>query len=144
MRYSADQKQNTAANILVDVMLAAVPLCVDDHGSMGVDGLAQEACIMSGAFSNTAGLEDYEHNIQGFRQNTAMIEPWQTTISILNTKRIWKKGVSIGLISEVTRSDNSTKGVYQQGIESVVATVAVSLKNSPQRKRRHKHGRFWQ
>jgi AcrR family transcriptional regulator len=140
MRYTPEQKQQTAANILA---AAGRGFRVDGYGGAGVDGLAQQAGVTSGAF--------YKH----FRSKAAAFEATvedgldqvqrAITQAVAETPDTWLNGfvdyyfsgghlgnlacscVLPGLTGDVARGNDEVKAIYQHGLVRVISAVAAGL-----------------
>lgn len=140
MRYTPEQKQQTAANILA---AAGRGFRLQGYGGAGVDGLAHEAGVTSGAFYKhfpskaaafeaavDAGLKDFQQTMQ-----QAIADPHQDWLLALvdyyfssEHRANLAGGCAVpGLTGEVARGNEQVRAVYQQGIEQVAATLETGL-----------------
>lgn len=125
-------------------------------GGIGVDGLAKEAEVTSGAFYGhfsskgeafkaalVAGLEELRIGVENLRAEHG---PKWVEVFIdfyLGQKRICELGSSCALQSltpEVQRGDAGIKSVFEAEIERVAAAVADGL---PGRSRKERRARAW-
>lgn len=113
------------------------------YGGIGVDGLAKEAEVTSGAFYGhfpskdaafreavAAGIEELRAGIESFQTDHG--ERWVEAFVdfYLGEKRSCELGESCALQSlspEVARSDDSIRAVYQAGMTKVVEQIAKGL-----------------
>ena len=151
MRYTPEQKQKTAANILA---AAGRGFRLEGYGGAGVDGLAREAGVTSGAFYKhfpskaaafeaavDAGLKDFQQTMQ-----QAIADPQQDWLLALvdyyfssEHRANLAGGCAVpGLTGEVMRGSEQVRAVYQQGIEQVVATLETGLTHLEPRLRRER------
>jgi TetR/AcrR family transcriptional regulator, transcriptional repressor for nem operon len=140
MRYTPEQKQRTAANILA---AAGRSFRLEGYGGAGVDGLAREAGVTSGAFYKhfpskaaafeaavEAGLRDFQQTVQ-----QAIADPRQDWLLVLVDYYFSREhranlagGCAVpGLTGEVMRGGDQVRAVYQQGIEQLVAILETGL-----------------
>lgn len=140
MRYRPEQKQQTAANILA---AAERGFRLGGYGGVGVDGLAQEAGVTSGAFYKhfpskvaafdaavVAGLQHYERNIESFQSGSG--DAWLIALTDYYLGRSHREDIGggcvvPGLSGEVARSTEEVRRDYQQGIERVADKVEAGL-----------------
>ncbi|MDD5332276.1 MAG: TetR/AcrR family transcriptional regulator [Rhodoferax sp.] len=149
MRYTSDQKQQTAANILA---AAGRGFRLEGYGGAGVDGLAHEAGVTSGAFYKHfpskaaafeaavgAGLKSFEKYLV-----QAIANPDKDWLIALVDYYFGKEHVANladgcavpGLTGEVIRGSEQVRVVYQQGIEGIVSTIASGLTHLAESERR--------
>jgi TetR/AcrR family transcriptional regulator, transcriptional repressor for nem operon len=149
MRYTPEQKQQTAANILA---AAGRGFRLEGYGGAGVDGLAHEAGVTSGAFYKhfaskaaafeaavDAGLKDFQRNMA-----LAIANPDKDWLIALVDYYFGKEhlanlagGCAVpGLTGEVARGSEQVHVVYQQGIDGIVSTIASGLTHLNERERR--------
>lgn len=149
MRYTPEQKRQTAANILA---AAGRGFRLAGYGGAGIDGLAQEAGVTSGAFykhfSSKAeafeaavevGLKDFQHSVQHFI--TEQHDDWLIALVdyyfSLEHRMNLAGGCAVpGLTGEVARGNQQVRAVYQQGIEQVVSTIETGLTHLRKEERR--------
>jgi TetR/AcrR family transcriptional regulator, transcriptional repressor for nem operon len=140
MRYTPEQKQRTAANILA---AAGRSFRLEGYGGAGVDGLAREAGVTSGAFykhfpSKASAFEAaVEAGLRGFQQTVqqAIADPRQDWLLVLVDYYFSREhranlagGCAVpGLTGEVMRGGDQVRAVYQQGIEQLVAILETGL-----------------
>jgi AcrR family transcriptional regulator len=140
MRYGPDHKQATRQRILVASGRGFRRL---GYGGIGVDGLAKEAGVTSGAFYGHFGskAEAFEAAaIAGLVELHDAIQQLQTTEGdrwldafvdfYLTTKRTCEIGESCALQSltpEVARADPSTRSAYEAELRRVVDVTAAGL-----------------
>jgi TetR/AcrR family transcriptional regulator, transcriptional repressor for nem operon len=128
-------------------MIAAAGRCFrrKGFGGIGVDGLAREAEVTSGAFYGhfpskdaafkeavAAGIEELRAGIEAFQeeQGDNWVEPFVDFY--LGSKRTCDLGESCAMQSlsaEVARSKGEVRSVYQNGMLGVVEQVARGLRN---------------
>ena len=151
MRYKPEQKQQTAANILA---AAERGFRLGGYGGVGVDGLAQEAGVTSGAFYKhfpskaaafeaaiNAGMERYANNVERLRAEfgdkwlAALIDYY---LSRQHRENIAEGCVVAGLSTEVSRSSKKVREDYQVGLEKVAEQIQKGLRgrSGADRKRR--------
>lgn len=149
MRYTPEQKQQTAANILA---AAGRGFRLDGYGGAGVDGLAHEAGVTSGAFYKhfpskaavfeaavNAGLKNFENYMA-----QAIANPDRDWLTVLVDYYFGREhlanlagGCAVpGLTSEVARGSEQVHTVYQQGIDGIVSTIANGLTHLAESERR--------
>lgn len=140
MRYTPEQKRQTAANILA---AAGRGFRLDGYGGAGVDGLAQEAGVTSGAFYKhfpskaaafeaavDAGLSDFQRTAElaiADQKNDWLVALVDYYFSDEHRMNLAGGCAVPGLTSEVARSNESVRVVYQKGIERVVSTIEAGL-----------------
>jgi TetR/AcrR family transcriptional repressor of nem operon len=140
MRYKPEQKQQTAANILA---AAEREFRLGGYGGVGVDGLAQEAGVTSGAFYKhfrskaavfeaavNAGMQRYLTNIEQSQQT--FDDNWLKALADYYLGREHRKDIAegcvvTGLSSEVIRSSEQVRSDYQAGIEKVADKIGSGL-----------------
>jgi len=143
MRYKPDQKQQTAANILA---AAERGFRLGGYGGTGVDGLAQEAGVTSGAFYKhfpskaavfeaavKAGMQRYQDNIE--RLQAELGDDWLVALADYylgheHRTNIAEGCVVTGLSGEVARSSDQVRLDYQDGIDKVADQVEKGLSGS--------------
>lgn len=151
MRYTPEQKRQTAANILA---AAGRGFRLDGYGGAGVDGLAQEAGVTSGAFYKhfsskaaafeaavDAGLKDFQHTAElalTDKNNDGLVALVDYYFSHEHRMNLAGGCVVPGLTSEVARGNEQVRVVYQQGIERVVSTIETGLTHLGKRERRQR------
>ncbi|TPQ36607.1 TetR/AcrR family transcriptional regulator [Bradyrhizobium guangdongense] len=153
MRYKAGHKEEARAKMLA---AAGRGFRRQGFGGIGVDGLAREAEVTSGAFYGhfsskgeafkaalVAGLEELRVGVETLRaeHGAKWIEAFVDFY--LGQKRTCELGASCALqslTSEVQRADAEIKSVFESEIEGVVAAVADGL---PGRSRKEKRARAW-
>lgn len=149
MRYTPEQKQLTAANILA---AAGRGFRLEGYGGAGVDGLAHEAGVTSGAFYKhfpskaaafeaavNAGLKSFENYIV-----QAIANPDKDWLIALVDYYFGKEhlanlagGCAVpGLTGEVARGSEKVQEVYQHGIEGIVSAIASGLTHLAESERR--------
>lgn len=149
MRHTTEQKQQTAANILA---AAGRGFRLEGYGGAGVDGLAHEAGVTSGAFYKhfpskaaafeaavNSGLKSFENYMV-----QAIAKPDSDWLIALVDYYFGKEhlanlagGCAVpGLTGEVVRGSEQVHAVYQQGIEGIVSTVASGLTHLAESQRR--------
>lgn len=140
MRYRPEQKQQTAANILA---AAERRFRLGGYGGVGVDGLAQEAGVTSGAFYKhfpskvaafdaavVAGMQHYERNIENFQSESG--DAWLVALTDYYLGRGHREDIGggcvvPGLSGEVARSTKKVRRDYQKGIKRVANKVEAGL-----------------
>ncbi|MCU7918611.1 MAG: TetR/AcrR family transcriptional regulator [Candidatus Thiodiazotropha sp. (ex Epidulcina cf. delphinae)] len=140
MRYKSEHKQETRQRIL-----DAVHKGFRQHGfdGAGVDGLAREAGVTSGAFykhfnakadafreSIILALGEFRGAVELFQQQQG--DAWldEFTTFYLGDKRNCELGESCGLQSlspDVARSDASTRSLFQAELEKAARVFAAGL-----------------
>jgi AcrR family transcriptional regulator len=153
MRYKAGHKEEARAKMLA---AAGRGFRRQGFGGIGVDGLAREAEVTSGAFYGhfsskgeafkaalVAGLEELRIAVENLRaeHGAKWIEVFVDFY--LGQKRTCELGASCALqslTSEVQRADAGIKSVFETEIEGVVTAVADGL---PGRSRKEKRARAW-
>ncbi len=151
MRYKAGHKQEARARM---VAAAGRGFRRKGFGGIGVDGLAKEADVTSGAFYGhfpskdaafreavLAGLEDLRAGIEAFQaaHGSQWIEPFIDFY--LGEKRTCDLGDSCAmqsLSSEVSRGDDEVRAIYQAGMHKVVEQVASGMPTGSLAERRKK------
>ena len=140
MRYKPEQKKQTATNILA---AAERGFRLGGYGGVGVDGLAQEAGVTSGAFYKhfpskvaafdaavVAGMQLYERNIENFQSESG--DAWLIALTDYYLGRGHREDIGggcvvTGLSGEVARSTEKVRRDYQKGIERVADKVEAGL-----------------
>jgi TetR/AcrR family transcriptional repressor of nem operon len=136
MRYSPAQKQETAEKILA---AAERGFRLAGYGGAGVDGLAQDAGVTSGAFykhfpSKAAAFEaTIVSGLNYFQKflESCIADPgkdWLVAVvdyylSQEHRSNLAGSCVVPSLSSEVCRGGEQLRSVYQHGIEQIVATL---------------------
>ena len=125
-------------------------------GGIGVDGLAKEAEVTSGAFYGhfsskgeafkaalVAGLEELRQGVEGLRAEHGAKWVAAFVDFYLGQKRVCELGASCALqslTSEVQRADDGIKAVFETEITAVVNAVADGL---PGRTAKERRARAW-
>lgn len=141
MRYTPEHKQEARARITAAVARA---FRRRGYGGIGVDGLAKEAGVTSGAFYGHFKSKDaafQEIALQGLKDLGAAIadlqgrygEEWVEAFIdfYLGHRRVCELGDSCGLQSltpDVMRADATTRAAYEEELSTVVALVAAGLR----------------
>ena len=151
MRYRPEQKKQTAANILA---AAERGFRLGGYGGVGVDGLAQEAGVTSGAFYKhfpskvaafnaavIAGMLHYERNVENFQSESG--DAWLVALTNYYLGRGHREDISggcvvPGLSGEVARSTEAVRRDYQKGIKRVADKVEAGLPASDGNERRRR------
>ncbi|WP_052571378.1 TetR/AcrR family transcriptional regulator [Geothrix fermentans] len=151
MRYKPEQKEQTAANILA---AAAREFRLGGFGGTGVDGLAKEAGVTSGAFykhfpSKTAafeaavvaGLEDFRRGIETFQAEGG--DEWLTALTdyylgLEHRANLAGSCVVPGLSAEVIRSTDEVRTVYQVGLERIAAAMQLGFPGLGEQERKQR------
>lgn len=151
MRYKPEQKKQTATNILA---AAERGFRLGGYGGVGVDGLAQEAGVTSGAFYKhfpskiaafeaavVAGMQHYERNIENFQSESG--DAWLVTLTDYYLGRGHREDISggcvvPGLSGEVARSIKEVRRDYQKGIKRIADKVEAGLPASDGNEHRHR------
>ncbi|MFT3931932.1 MAG: TetR/AcrR family transcriptional regulator [Spongiibacteraceae bacterium] len=151
MRYKPEQKQQTAANILA---AAERGFRLGGYGGVGVDALAQEAGVTSGAFYKhfpskaavfeaavNAGIQRYESNIEKLREEFG--DEWLAALIDYYLGREHRSNIAegcvvTGLSNEVARSSEKVRADFQAGLEKVAKQIRDGLSgtSAADRKRR--------
>lgn len=123
-------------------------------GGIGVDGLAKEAEVTSGAFYGhfpskdaafkeavASGIEELRGAIEAFQAEHGADWLNKFIDFYLGEKRTCELGQSCAMQSlspEVTRADDETRAIYQEGLLKVVEQVAKGLEGAslPDRRKR--------
>lgn len=153
MRYKSGHKEEARARMIA---AAGRGFRRQGFGGIGVDGLAKEAEVTSGAFYGhfsskgeafkaalVAGLEELRIGVENLRAEHG---PKWVEVFVdfyLGQKRICELGSSCALqslTSEVQRADAGIKSVFEAEIERVAAAVADGL---PGRSRKERRARAW-
>lgn len=151
MRYTPEQKRQTAAKILA---AAGRGFRLEGYGGAGVDGLAQEAGVTSGAFykhfsSKAAafeaaveeGLKDFQRTVEiaiADKQNDWLLVLVDYYFSREHRLNLAGGCAVPGLTCEVARGSEQVRLVYQQGIEQVVCTIETGLTHLGKNERRQR------
>jgi TetR/AcrR family transcriptional repressor of nem operon len=149
MRYPAKHKVETRARLLA---AAGRGFRRRGYGGIGVDGLAKEAEVTSGAFyihfpsKEDAFKQVVVHGLEVLRDAVAELqashgEGWVEPFVdwYLGYKRTCELGDSCALQSlspEVARSDSDIRMIYQDALLEAVEQVAKGLKGSPTDRRK--------
>ncbi len=151
MRYKTGHREEARARMIA---AAGRGFRRKGYGGIGVDGLAKEAEVTSGAFYGHFSSKDAafkEAVVTGVEELRAAIETFQNDFGAdwlgrfvdfyLGEKRTCELGQSCAMQSlspEVTRADDETRAVYQEGMLQVVEQAAKGLEGgslSDRRKR---------
>ena len=150
MRYGPGHKEEAKAKILGAVGRGFRRL---GFGGIGVDGLAKEAGVTSGAFyghfpskaeafkaAAVAGLVELREAVEQLRASDGDAWLKNFTDFYMSTRRTCEMGESCALQSltpEVARADNETKAAYEAELLRVVDAVAEGLPDCtlPQRRK---------
>lgn len=151
MRYKSGHKEEARARMIA---AAGRGFRRKGFGGIGVDGLAKEAEVTSGAFYGhfsskdaafkevvAAGIEELRAGIEAFQttHGNGWIEPFVDFY--LGEKRTCDLGESCAMQSlspEVARADAEVRAVYQDGMIKVADQIAKGLRSgSPTDRRRH-------
>ena len=140
MRYGPEHKEAARAKILGAVGRGFRRL---GYGGIGVDGLAKEAGVTSGAFyghfaskaaafeaAALAGLVELREAIEGLRAQHGAAWLAKFVDFYLSTKRTCELGESCALQSltaEVARAERDTRAAYEAELVRVVDGVAAGL-----------------
>ena len=151
MRYKPEQKKQTATNILA---AAERGFRLGGYGGVGIDGLAQEAGVTSGAFYKhfpskvaafdaavVAGMQHYERNIENFQSESG--DAWLIALTDYYLGRSHREDIGggcvvPGLSGEVARSTEEVRRDYQKGIERVADKVEAGLPAADRDERRRR------
>lgn len=155
MRYKAGHKEEARARMIA---AAGRGFRRKGFGGIGVDGLAKEAEVTSGAFYSHFSSKDAalrEAVASGIEELRAGVESFQTTHGddwaeafvdfYLGEKRTCELGESCAMQSlspEVARSDREIRAVYQAGMVKVVEQVARGLREGSLAERRKRAWAF--
>jgi TetR/AcrR family transcriptional regulator, transcriptional repressor for nem operon len=149
MRYKAGHKEEARARMIA---AAGRGFRRKGFGGIGVDGLAKEAEVTSGAFYGhfaskdaafkeavAAGVEALRAGVERFRSQHGddWIEPFVDFY--LGEKRVCELGESCAMQSlspEVARADDEVKAAYEAGMVKVVELVAQGLRGGSLAERR--------
>jgi TetR/AcrR family transcriptional repressor of nem operon len=150
MRYGPGHKEEAKARILGAVGRGFRRL---GFGGIGVDGLAKEAGVTSGAFyghfpskaeafkaAAVAGLVELREGVEHFRVRDGDAWLKKFTDFYMSARRTCELGESCALQSltpEVARADDETKAAYEAELLRVVDAVAEGLPDDtlPQRRK---------
>jgi len=140
MRYSPDHKEEARSRILGAAGRGFRRL---GFGGMGVDGLAKEAGVTSGAFyghfpskaeafkaAAVAGLVQLREAVEALRQEEGDAWLGKFVDFYLNVRRTCEAGESCALQSltpEVARADTETREAYEAELIKIVEAVAEGL-----------------
>lgn len=149
MRYGPDHKEETRARIRDAAGRGFRRL---GFGGIGVDGLAKEAGVTSGAFyghypskaeafkdAAVAGLVQLREGIEGLRAGEGDAWLGKFVDFYLTVRRTCEAGESCALQSltpEVARSDRDTRTAYEAELLKIVEAVAEGLPSGPLAARR--------
>lgn len=153
MRYKAGHKEEARARMVAAAGRGFRRL---GFGGIGVDGLAREAEVTSGAFYGhfsskgeafeaalVAGLQELRIAVENLRAEHGAKWVEVFVDFYLGQKRVCELGSSCALqslTSEVQRADAGIKAIYEAEIEGVVSAVAEGLSG---RSRKEKRARAW-
>lgn len=144
MRYTPEQKQQTAANIL---KAAGREFRLGGYGGAGIDALAQQAGVTSGAFYKhfpskaavfeaaiAAGLDDLRLSILRLMEQHR--EHWLEAFVDYYFSREHRTDLACGcavpgLTAEVARSSASAHQIYQHGLNQVLSVMETGLTQIP-------------
>lgn len=150
MRYKPEQKQQTAANILA---AAERGFRLGGYGGIGVDGLAQEAGVTSGAFYKhysskaavfeaavNAGMQKFESNIEGIQASHG--DGWLKAVADYYLSREHRENIAEGCVvpglsGEVSRSTDQVRNDYQDGLKRIAERVAAGLTDADDDSKSH-------
>jgi TetR/AcrR family transcriptional regulator, transcriptional repressor for nem operon len=148
MRYTSEQKQQTAANMLD---AAGRSFRIHGYGGAGVDGLAKEAGVTSGAFYKhfaskasafdaaiEKGFADYKLGIEACMAdaNPRWLEALTAYyFSEQHRTELGKSCVVPGLAGDAARGNDSAKQAYEKGLIDIVKTIEHGLPDLPKRER---------
>lgn len=153
MRYGPGHKEEARARILA---AAGRGFRTYGFGRIGVDGLAKEARVTSGAFYGhfpskevafrevvAAGIEELRIGVENFQVEfgEGWIEPFVDFY--LGPKRLCDLGASCALqslTSDVQRANDETRLAFEAEIRRLVEVIAAGLSDGTSEKR---HGRAW-
>ena len=149
MRYGPDHKEEARARIRDAAGRGFRRL---GFGGIGVDGLAKEAGVTSGAFYGhypskaeafkdvaVAGLVQLREGIEGLRAGEGDAWLGKFVDFYLTVRRTCEAGESCALQSltpEVARSDRDTRTAYEAELLKIVEAVAEGLQSGPLAARR--------
>ncbi|MBK3662132.1 TetR/AcrR family transcriptional regulator [Bradyrhizobium diazoefficiens] len=153
MRYKSGHKEEARARM---VAAAGRGFRRQGFGGIGVDGLAKEAEVTSGAFYGhfsskgeafeaalVTGLEELRQGVEGLRAEHGVKWAVAFVDFYLGQKRVCELGSSCALqslTSEVQRADVGIRTVFEAKIEGVVNAVADGL---PGRIAKERRARAW-
>lgn len=155
MRYKSGHKEETRTRMIA---AAGRGFRREGFGGIGVDGLAKEAEVTSGAFYGhfsskdaafkeavAAGIEELRAGIETFQtmHGNSWIEPFVDFY--LGEKRTCNLGESCAMQSlspEVARADTNVRTVYQDGMKKVVDQIAAGLPSGSPTDRRKRAWAF--
>lgn len=153
MRYKTGHKEEARARM---VAAAGRGFRRQGFGGIGVDGLAKEAEVTSGAFYGhfsskgdafkaalVAGLEELRNGVESLRAEHGAKWVGVFVDFYLGQKRVCELGASCALqslTSEVQRADDGIKAVFEAEIAGVVNAVADGL---PGRSVKERRARAW-
>lgn len=153
VRYKTGHKEEARARM---VAAAGRGFRRQGFGGIGVDGLAKEAEVTSGAFYGhfsskgdafkaalVAGLEELRNGVESLRAEHGAKWVGVFVDFYLGQKRVCELGASCALQSltaEVQRADDGIKAVFEAEIAGVVNAVADGL---PGRSAKERRARAW-
>lgn len=153
VRYKTGHKEEARARM---VAAAGRGFRRQGFGGIGVDGLAKEAEVTSGAFYGhfsskgdafkaalVAGLEELRNGVESLRAEHGAKWVGVFVDFYLGQKRVCELGASCALqslTSEVQRADDGIKAVFEAEIAGVVNAVADGL---PGRSAKERRARAW-
>lgn len=148
MAHRAGQKEESRARILKSAGRGFRRL---GFGGSGVDGLAKDAEVTSGAFyahfkskadafreAVAAGMEDLRHGVESMREQLG--SRWREGFInfYLGDRRTCDLAESCALqslSSEVARADAATRQVYEQALRAIIDAMAAGLEGKPKARR---------
>ncbi len=146
---TTDKKQHTRARILAG---AGRSFRVNGYGGAGVDGLAKEAGVTSGAFyayfkskaeafraSVVSGMQDLDAAVRLLRAEHGVRWLARFVDFYLSEKRTCAAGDSCALQSltgEVARADDATRAAYEDALRGVIEAAADGMPAATARERR--------
>lgn len=149
MSHRAGQKEESRARILASAGRGFRSL---GYGGLGVDGLAKEAGVTSGAFyahfkSKSAafkeavakGMSDLHHAILEMRESAGARWSRRFIDFYTSDRRTCDLAESCALQSltcDVARAGEDVREAYEEEFRKVIAAVAEGLENTPAKKRR--------
>jgi TetR/AcrR family transcriptional regulator, transcriptional repressor for nem operon len=148
MAHRAGQKEESKARILTS---AGRGFRRHGFGGLGIDGLAKEANVTSGAFyahfkskadafreAVVAGLEDLRRGVEQWREQSG--SRWRNGFIdfYMSDRRTCDLAESCALQSlsgEVARADDDVKAAYESELQAIIDTVAAGLEGKPKARR---------
>lgn len=140
MRYQADHKEQARARL---VGAAGRGFRKRGYGGIGVDGLAKEAGVTSGAFyghfasKEAAFAEAVVAGLEGVQQTVAKLQSerpadWavafiDTYLGVMRTCDLAESCAIQSLSAEVARAGESMRALYEQEMRKVVQIIADGL-----------------